>query len=108
MICYKFKYKGEDAPAQMIKTPCGSSIYLGIFLISGETVVLSDGVNSTTITATSDGYLAFSKTTPSTPSVTNYTATITGTVNEESYTHTIRIKVISSIVSYGDIMEGQG
>lgn len=103
MICYKFKYIDETA-VQTIKTPCSSSIFLGIPIAEGETVTFG----SYSTSQGTQGYVNINLTTPATPSVKNYTATITGTVDETEYTHTIHIRVISSIVSYGEIMEGQG
>ena len=108
MICYKFKYNGEDAPAQMITTPCSTTILLGIHNGGDEsaTFTLFEGETEITTSYTMTGYKLFKVVTPDTPETKTYTATISGTVDEESYTHTISIKVVSNVVSFGEIVAG--
>lgn len=91
MICYKFKYKGENAPAQMITTACSTTILLGIHNggDASATFTLFEGETEITTTYTITGYKLFKVVTPDTAETKTYTATISGTVDETAYSHTI-------------------
>ena len=108
MICYKFKYKGENAPVQTITTACSSSILIGIPNDgdTSATITLFEGETEITTTFSMTGYKLFKVITPDTAETKTYTATISGTVDETAYLHTISIKVVSNAVSYGEITAG--
>ncbi len=110
MICYKFNYKGEDT-VQTIAVSTSSEIILGIG--NGQdteaTITLIDDATSQAAgtSISSSGvipyYGLFKIVTPTEVSVKTYTATVSGTIDEEAYSHTIKIKVVVNAVSNGTI-----
>lgn len=111
MICYKFNYINETA-VQTIAVPTSSEIILGIG--NGQdtvaTITLIDddtGEAAGTVIPDPSGiipyYKLFKIVTPTEVSVKTYTATVSGTIDEEAYSHTIKVKVIANTLSNGTI-----
>lgn len=107
MICYKFNYINETA-VQTIAVPTCSDFYIAIGNghDSEATITLvNDSTGETVGTASSSSimpyYGLFRLTTPTEVATKTYTATVSGTIDEQAYSHTIKIKVIANGVSVG-------
>lgn len=110
MIMYKFNKKGENE-VQPICVTTNSEIILGINN-GGDTeatvTLVDDDTQTSSTSAVSDStnvipnYRMFRIDTPAERTVKNYTATVSGTDEEEQpYSYTIKIRVVVNGVSYG-------
>lgn len=115
MVCYKFDYKeavSGEIPVQAIFVPTGSNIILGIGNnqdTEATITLVDDDTQESAGTVISDSggvipyYKLFQIITSAERGVKNYTATVSGTIDETAYTHTIKIQVIANVVSFGTI-----
>ena len=107
MICYKFEYI-NDTVVQKICVCTNSEIVIAIGN-NGDTeatVTLIDDETGEAAGTSMSGlayYGLFQMTTQGEPAIKNYTATVSGTIDEQAYSHTIKISLNINKTSYASI-----